>query len=316
MKPYKSIKIKNNDWWLKHRQSGIGGSDAGTVFGLNKYKSPYTLWCEKTHKFEVEPIENEHIRIGNDLEDYVAKRFQEATNKKVKKSSFCYQSIDDPFMLATIDRWVLGENAGLECKTTSALNSSKYSEDDFNNMNYYLQCMHYMAVTGADHWYLAVLVLSEGFYVYKIERNEEQIQTLIEVEKDFWNHVVNDEPVVIDSSDSTRRSIDKQYMNENQSAVQLSKYDVSKIEEIDELNQSIAVLDNRKKELINLLKASLEDNAIGLSGKKIVKNVTRKRKSVDTKALKAKYPDIYTEFLKETEYKTFSISDAKEEKGE
>nr|WP_306584148.1 YqaJ viral recombinase family protein [Exiguobacterium sp. SL14] len=34
--------------WLALRNKGIGGSDAAVVAGLNKYKSPFTLFLEKT----------------------------------------------------------------------------------------------------------------------------------------------------------------------------------------------------------------------------------------------------------------------------
>ena len=33
--------------WLEHRKSGIGGSDASVVCGINRYKSPVELWMEK-----------------------------------------------------------------------------------------------------------------------------------------------------------------------------------------------------------------------------------------------------------------------------
>ena len=36
------------DKWLAVRQSGIGGSDAAAAIGLNPYKSPLSLWMEKT----------------------------------------------------------------------------------------------------------------------------------------------------------------------------------------------------------------------------------------------------------------------------
>lgn len=36
--------------WLEYRKSGIGGSDASVVCGINKYKSPIELWMEKTNR--------------------------------------------------------------------------------------------------------------------------------------------------------------------------------------------------------------------------------------------------------------------------
>ena len=62
--------------WLKERKKGIGGSDVACVLGLNKYKSAFALYNEKKSE-ELEDYDNEAMRIGRDLEDYVASRFTE-----------------------------------------------------------------------------------------------------------------------------------------------------------------------------------------------------------------------------------------------
>lgn len=67
----------------------------------------------------IEEIDNEAMRQGRELEDYVARRFTEATGKKVRRANFMYYDEKYPFMLADVDRMVVGENAGLECKTAS-----------------------------------------------------------------------------------------------------------------------------------------------------------------------------------------------------
>ena len=68
--------------WLVKRMEGIGGSDAGAVVGLNEYKSPIAVWQEKTGR-KTETEDNDYLRIGRDVEDYVASRFEEETGKKV-----------------------------------------------------------------------------------------------------------------------------------------------------------------------------------------------------------------------------------------
>ena len=114
------IKCNSNEEWLAERRKSIGGSDAGTICGYNKYSTPYALWAEKTGLVEPDDLsDKEAVRLGNDLEDYVAKRFQEATGKKVRRCNFTFRNDDFPFAHANIDREVLGEEAGLEIKTTS-----------------------------------------------------------------------------------------------------------------------------------------------------------------------------------------------------
>ena len=115
----KVISRKNltKEEWLVYRRSGIGGSDAGAIAGLNPYSTAYSVYLDKLG--EAEPItETEAMRQGMELEEYVAKRFCEHTGKRVKRCEYILRSKAHPFMLADVDRLVVGENAVLECKTT------------------------------------------------------------------------------------------------------------------------------------------------------------------------------------------------------
>ena len=118
----KVISRKNltKEEWLVYRRSGIGGSDAGAIAGLNPYSTAYSAYLDKLG--EAEPItETEAMRQGMELEEYVAKRFCEHTGKRVKRCEYILRSKAHPFMLADVDRLVVGENAVLECKTGTAI---------------------------------------------------------------------------------------------------------------------------------------------------------------------------------------------------
>lgn len=115
--------MQNRSKWLKMRKAGIGGSEAAAIVGLNPWKSAFQLWMEKTGQVEPEDLsDNEYVYWGNVLEQAVADRFCELTGKKVQRRGML-QDDEYPYMLASVDRMVVGENAGLECKTTNAFNS-------------------------------------------------------------------------------------------------------------------------------------------------------------------------------------------------
>lgn len=82
MKMSKSTLEMSHQEWLEDRKKGIGGSDVGTILGLNKWKSPYQLWLEKTGQVVLEESGSEPAYWGNVLEEVVAKEFQERTGKK------------------------------------------------------------------------------------------------------------------------------------------------------------------------------------------------------------------------------------------
>ena len=156
--------------WLECRRQGIGGSDAAVIVGLNRFGSPLRLWADK-HGLGGEAEETEVMRQGTDFEEYVARRWTEATGKKVRRRNYMFRNPNYPFALADVDREVIGESAGLECKTTSVYNKSDFENGEIPPA-YYVQCQHYMAVMGYEKMYLAVLVLSKAFYHFCIKRDD------------------------------------------------------------------------------------------------------------------------------------------------
>ena len=103
--------------WLAQRQTGIGGSDAGAILGMNKWKSAYALWAEKTGILNKADEDSCYLRDGRMLEDSVARLFSEETGMRVQKSSFSYEHPEYSWMKANIDRWIKPGKIGLEIKT-------------------------------------------------------------------------------------------------------------------------------------------------------------------------------------------------------
>ena len=184
MKKLVSTAGLDRETWLGYRKRGIGGSDAGAVCGLSPYRTAMQVYEDKVSD-ATEEIDNEAMRQGREFEGYVAKRFMEATGKKVRKANFMYYDEDYPFMLADVDRMVVGENAGLECKTASPYLADRWEEGRMP-LSYQIQCYHYMSVCDADAWYLAVLIYGREFKYYRLERDEEMISDLRKIEKEFW----------------------------------------------------------------------------------------------------------------------------------
>lgn len=194
--------------WLALRRKSVGGSDAAAVLGLDAYRTPYALWCEKTGKTTPEDIsDREAVRMGHDLEDYVARRWMEQTGRKVRRDNHMLYNSDYPFAHANIDRTVVGENAGLECKTTSSPVVFALCRAGRYPARWRAQMMHYMMVTGAEKWYLGVLVLGKGFYAFEVERHEDEIEALAKAESDFWQFVKEDKAPPMDGSESTREAV-------------------------------------------------------------------------------------------------------------
>lgn len=239
---------KDHDKWLAVRNTGIGGSDAGVIMGLNRYKSPLQLWMEKTGQAKAPDLSgNQAVYWGTMNEANIARWFTEDSGKKVERCG-TLRSIENPFMLANVDRKVLGENAGLEIKTAGVSQYKKWQDDDVPD-SYYCQCLHYMAVTGADAWYIAVLLGGNEALWKKIDRNEDDIKILTETERVFWDLVQSRTPPSIDGSESCASALREIYHEGKDEEISLDGFD----QLIDEINQDTETI-NKLKENIQLRK--------------------------------------------------------------
>ena len=296
------------------RDKYIGGSDAGAIFGLNPWKSAYTLWCEKTGKISGDIPDNDAMKTGRDLEAYVAERFMEATGKKVRKDNHRYTLAEYPFMVGHIDRRIVGENAILECKTANSFQTSAYEAGNFPKQ-YYVQCQHYMAVTGANRVYLAVLCFPH-FYWTVYDRDEGEIAALITMENMFWTQVTDNTPPEIDGSESTERAISQVYSSGGTDGVinlAANREINDSLEMLEAIKEQIKDLKEIQTAQENRIKAAMEDNAVALADGYRITWKEQIRTTVDSKALKAKHPEIYDEYVKTSSSRVFRITKTKKE---
>lgn len=156
--------------WLKYRKQGICGSDAGAIAGMNPYVSAFSVYQDKIAEKIKEIPDNEAMKQGRDLEEYVAKRFTEETGMRVKRANYIFQNEKYNWMLADFDRLIVGQKAGLECKTVSPYSAEKW-KDGAVPLSYLLQVQHYLAVSGYECWYVAALIYGRDFVIRKIERD-------------------------------------------------------------------------------------------------------------------------------------------------
>ena len=293
--------------WLERRRKTVGGSDAAAILGLNRYSGPYAVWAEKRGLIP-EKEDTEAMRQGRDLEDYVAARFREASGKRVKRIRAMLYNPDYPFAHADVDRWVEGENAGLECKTTSSLNLKRFENGDYPP-NWYVQCMHYMMVTGAERWYLAVVVLGKGFYWYTVERNGEEIAALAAQEAEFWRFVEEGKELPSDGLQATTDALYAVRANSDEDVSVALLGRKALIAEYFRQKEMAEYAHLEMERIKQTLIMDLGDASEGTCGDYTVKFRTYERSTVDTKKLMHEHPEIdYSAYYSKKEYKKFEIN--------
>lgn len=223
--------VKTNDLsrddWLTVRKGGIGSSDAASSVGLNPYKSQLDLWMEKTGRDgnlpKTDPNdETSPMYWGNLLEPIVAAHYTKRTGHKVRRINAVLQHPKESWMLANIDREVIGtpDVQILECKT-AGLNGARLWKEGVPEY-VQLQVMHQLAVTGKQAADVAVLICGQELQVHRIERDEGMIARLIELERAFWQRVERNDAPVADGSDSADAALRCLYPHDSGQSIDLS----------------------------------------------------------------------------------------------
>lgn len=294
--------------WLRYRKQGIGGSDAGSICSLNPYRTAMQVYYDKTSD-DIEDIDNEAMKQGRELEEYVARRFSEETGKKIRRANAMFYDEKNPFMLADVDRMIVGENAGLECKCVSPYMAEHWSHDQIP-LSYQMQCYHYMSVCNADRWYVAALIYGREFKVYTLERDEEIIANLIQLEEDFWFNNVQKRILPDPDGSKLADSVIAEYFKESiDTTIPLQGFD-DKLRRREELVVLMDKMESEKRQIEQELKMYMgdaekaENNLFRISWKAVTSN------RLDAKTLQEQEPEVYERYLKQTCSRRFIVKAA------
>jgi putative phage-type endonuclease len=290
--------------WLKWRKNGIGGSDAPGILGKNPFSSPFNVWQDKLTG-EISQEENEAIEWGIRLEPVLAEKFMdEHPELKLRNRNAILQHPEYPFMLADVDRLVVGEDAGWEGKTTNAF----YKDVGVPREYYEIQCQHYMAVTGRPKWYISVLAGGQKYYEYVVYRDEEFINTvLIPAEEYFWYLVQNEIIPDIDGSQGCTDYLSNLYPAATADNFEMPEDVLPLVEQLLSIGGQEKELKATKDELTNKIKKIMGEHSKGVVGdyKVYWSNVSTKK--FDSKLFQTENPDIYEKYIKESNYRRFQI---------
>ena len=250
--------MQDREAWLKVRNNGIGGTDASVIMGMSRFQTLHRLWAEKTGRFTPESLDdNEAVHFGALLEEVVADEFSLRTGKKVKRHGLL-QSLEHPWMLASVDRLVVGEEAGLECKTASLMMRREW-DDNYGRYGipdgYYCQVQWYMAVTGMPLWYIACLIGGQHFVMKTIPRDDDFISRMVLATNGFWMSVTTD----------CARNLGFVYTGRKDKAVRITEAPEESIRKLMDIDGKLAELEKEKTLHENLSKEFLKDAEYGCS---------------------------------------------------
>lgn len=311
--------------WLKLRTTGIGGSDAGAIMGLNKYATPLSVYLAKKELSSFSG--NSATEWGNILEDPVRQKAKEELGIEIETVPGMFTSKDNAFMNANFDGlvYIEGEKeiagvkasglGGHEIKTSRT--GDGFTSDEIPD-SYYCQVQHYMAVTGIKFFVLTVFIFDkyEGRH-YVIPRNDEFIANLIKAESEFWEtNVLANNPPAPTGNENEADLLKSLPMAEE---IELPKECATLLEEKAEIDSRIKELQGESeaiKERILMAMANLSSGSetatrtTATCGSWKITFNTQVSKRVDTAALKK--AGIYDNYVKDSVSKVMRITKAKD----
>lgn len=244
--------------WLELRKSGITATDATVIAGLSPFKTPYQLWAEKTGKVAEAEV-GAAAQRGIILEDAVVTYYEAETGRKLKKSNGIVRRKDEPWVMASLDRTIVGEPGLVEIKTSASRRWSLYPVPP----EVEAQVQWQMLVTGAP-WVDVVALL--GGLVFRIERvnaDSDYQQELLSKAAHFKSLVETDTPPekVGADSDTFARVVPQ----ESEEWVAADSEAERAAEMYDELHAESKAIDEQLLEFAMVLKDKIGDKA-GIAG--------------------------------------------------
>lgn len=202
--------------WIDYRTTGIGGSEMGTVLGLDKYNTVTRVFHEKVGTIEPRKEDNAKMFFGRYMEDKIADlwRFYDGSdtgwienykNEKVirecRRVNGFVVNPSYPWLFASLDRvqnvkgginlltgQPLQTEAVLEVKTLSYWSSQMWQ--DGIPISFLIQVHVYMIILETDYAEIAILKDGNDFMVEKIQRDDGLCERILEVSKSFWYNLV------------------------------------------------------------------------------------------------------------------------------
>lgn len=278
------------------RQSFLGGSDIAGILGISRWKTPLSVWAEKTGQFIPTEEDNEAKELGTELEDYVGRRFERKTGKKVVRTDSRFVHHDHPFLSCQVDRLVTGEDALLECKTTSAWKAKEWDGEEIP-AEYICQVMYQLAITGRKVGYIACLIGNQKFVWKEIKRDPVMIAEMIKRAVRFWEDFIIPQvmPSQITAMDS-ETLLGLYPMAEVGTEIVLGDEVAKIVESRNAFYQDVIQVEREIERLDNELKSRIKANEVGIAGKWQISWKNVKRKAC---------------IVKESEYRKFVVKEIK-----
>lgn len=327
-----------NDRWLECRMHGpkgdipytVGGSDVAAIFGVSPWTTPLELWMIKKGRMKTPAKANvNQLEMGHLLEPIAAHWYAKKTGNRVYEDTNLYQHTDHPYALANFDRRFEraedGESGILECKSCTYHKAGEWA-DGAIPLYYELQLRFYLSVADVNIGAFSAVWGNNPDHdlaIPDIVRDKAKEDMIFErLDEWIWS-LKNDKPPTMSdvAPQLALESLARIYgaSRKGTPTIEFSgKYETAlrriamlqgKVTEcnaeIKKYEKEIAAHSVRIAEIMKEHEHGVLETA---RDKLLIDFVTKTTRRPDSKALKEKYPAVYTDVLKASESRKVKVS--------
>lgn len=327
-----------NERWLECRMHGpkgnipytVGGSDVAAIFGLSPWTTPLELWRIKKGLMKPPKKNNtDQLTMGHLLEPIAAYWYGEKTGNTVTEDTGLYQHANHPYALANFDRRFIrasdSEPGILECKSCTYHHAGDWA-DGAIPIYYEMQLRFYLAVADVGIGAFSALWGNNpetDIAMPDIIRDQAKEDMIFErLEEWIWS-LENDKPPTMEDV-APKLALESLARIYGQSQPGLPtvefppKYEATlrqiallqgKIEDCNaEIRKYREEITARSVRIAELMKEHEHGILETTSDKLLIDFVTKTSHRTDTKALKKKYPAVYTDVEKISESRSLKVT--------
>lgn len=327
-----------NDRWLECRMHGpkgdipytVGGSDVAAIFGVSPWTTPMELWLIKKGRMKPAAKSNSNqLMMGHLLEPIAAYWYGQKTGNAVTEDTHLYQHADHPYALANFDRRFTrksdGEPGILECKSCTYHKADEWA-DDAIPLHYEFQLRFYLAVADVDIDAFSAVWGNNpdnDLAIPEIVRDRAKEDMIFErLEEWIWSLENDKPPTMADVAPKLALQSLARIYGSSQGGlptVEFShKYEpaLRKIAQLQgkvtDCNREIRTyekeIEAHSVRIAEVMKEHEHEVLETTTDKLLIDFITKTTRRPDSKALKEKYPTVYTDVLKASESRKVKVS--------
>jgi len=296
-----------NEKQIAARKTGGGASEAGAILGIDPWRTKLDVYERLIDGGELE--QTLPMRIGQLVEEPIAVLAAEREGWKLRKRHVTLRHKDNPFILATLDREIVGEHEVLEIKSAGSLHDEWGPDGSDQIPDQYLAQVHQqMAVRGVERANVATLFFAQReLRIYRIDMDRELADMIIEAWQDFWKHHIEPQvpPDPVNLADLRKR-----FPNSEGDPAYATPAIVEACERLNQVKGEITTLEKTQEGLEYLIKYQMKDSPRLLTPETDTELATWKsqsRKGLDADAIRRDEPEIAKKYQTTSKSRVFRV---------